>query len=117
MGIAEKQALTLERAREPSVSCPTCGTQTTAADLLAHVAQRCPGPRDPHPSAQWIKWADAMRLGIPKATMNKWVSLRYVRVRGEIQDRQYLLRDVAVRFAATLQRRKFTMVNRTRRTR
>jgi hypothetical protein len=44
--------------------------------------------------------------------MNKWVTRGRVHVRGELQAREYLLRDVVLRLAMACQRRQFTKVNR-----
>lgn len=107
MSIAEKQAHHRDRMREPAVACPECDTQTTAADLIAHMA-RCPGPRDPGPGAKWISWSEARKLGVSDATMNYWTSRGHVRFRGEIQSRQYLLRDVATRITMARRRRNFS---------
>jgi hypothetical protein len=114
MSLADKQARHRNRMREPAVSCPECGTQTTAADLIAHVAARCPGPRDPHPGSKWVSWRDALALGVLRGTLSKWVARGAVRVRGETQQREYLMRDIAVRVAAARaqQRRKFPGGNR-----
>lgn len=109
MNVAEKQAYARGAAREPAVTCPVCETQTTVADLVAHVAERCPGHlRDPGPGAKWITWAEARKLGVPEATMNFWVRRGDVRHRGEIQSREYLLRDVATRLVASHRRRNFS---------
>lgn len=99
LSIGEKQAVDRERMREPSVSCPGCDTQTTASDLLAHVAQRCPGPREPGPGAKWVSWRDAVAVGVPKETIAFWARRGDVRTRGARGDRQYLLRDLALRVA------------------
>lgn len=116
MSIAAKQALQRERMREPAVVCPACETQTTASDLLEHVATRCTGPRDPSATAQWITWRQALDLGVLPGTMSKWVKRGRVRTSGELQDRRYLLRDVAVRMATrrSQQRREFPNGNRLR---
>lgn len=113
MSIAQKQAHARERMREPAVTCPVCETQTTAADLLVHLDTRCPGPREPNPNASWISWRQALALGVPRATMNWWVTNGLVHVRGELQDRQYLLRDVVLKLAARKhrQRRQFRKLN------
>jgi hypothetical protein len=112
MSLKEKQAHSLRTAREPSVICPICDTQTTTADLIAHEA-RCPGRRDPHPGSRWITWREALALGVARATMNQWVNAGFVRVRGELQDRRYLLRDIVVRIAAKrYRRRQFINMNR-----
>lgn len=54
-----------------------------------------------------------MALGVPRATMNWWVTNGLVHVRGELQDRQYLLRDVVMKLAARRhrQRRQFRKLN------
>jgi hypothetical protein len=112
MSVAEKQAYSRVVVREPAVHCPTCDTQTTAADLIAHSA-RCQGRRDPHPGSRWITWREALALGVARATMNQWVNAGFVRVRGELQDRRYLLRDLVVRIAAKrYRRRQFINMNR-----
>jgi hypothetical protein len=100
LSIGQKQALHRERMREPAVPCPVCETQTTAADLLEHVEIRCPGPREPNPNASWINWRQALDLGVPRETLSRWARQGVVRMRGELQDRRYLLRDIAVRVAA-----------------
>lgn len=104
MTLAQKQAHQRERAREPAVACPVCETQTTAADLIAHVETRCPGPRDPNPAARWVTWREALGMGVPRATLSFWANSKQVRFVGELQDRRYLLRDLAMKVA---QRRGF----------
>lgn len=99
MGIAEKQAHHREQMREPAVACPACDTQTTASDLLQHVAERCAGPREPGPGARWISWREAVRQGIKPQTLSKWANNGRVRFRGHRTERQYLLRDLAFRTA------------------
>lgn len=99
LSIAGKQQHQREMAREPSVVCPTCETQTSASDLLAHVESRCPGPRDPHPHSKWITWREAMRLGVQGRTLSRWAQRGQVRYLGDRQDRKYLMRDVALRIA------------------
>jgi hypothetical protein len=99
LSLAEKQALQRERMREPAVTCPVCETQTTAADLLEHIETRCPGPREPNPSASWVSWRQAVAMGVPRETMFRWARQGLVRFRGERQDRRYLLRDLAVSLA------------------
>jgi hypothetical protein len=100
LSIGQKQALHLDRMREPAVTCPVCETQTTATDLLEHIETRCPGPREPTHKASWITWRQALDLGVPRETLSRWAKHGLVRVRGELQDRRYLLRDIAVRVAA-----------------
>lgn len=113
LSIAGKQAKQRERMREPSVTCPGCGTQTTAADLFTHVAQRCEGPRAPHPGSQWVSWKQALALNVLPGTMSKWVKRGMVRVRGELHTREYLLRDIALMVAAlAVHRRQFPGGNR-----
>lgn len=99
LSIAQKQAADIARVREPPVTCPSCETRTTPADLLAHVAHRCPGPRDPGPAAVWVGWRDATRLGILPPRLTRMVARGEVRVRGERGDRRYLLRDLAIHVA------------------
>lgn len=112
LSIGQKQARHRERMREPAVVCPVCETQTTAAELLTHLDGRCSGPREPNPHASWVSWRQALAMGVPRATMNKWVRSGAVRVRGELQAREYLLRDLVMRLAMCRQRRQFTKVNR-----
>jgi hypothetical protein len=104
LSIAEKRSLDLSRVREPAVSCPTCDMQVMPADLLAHLEQRCPGPRDPGPSARWINHREAMALGVPRQTLSFWAKSGQVRFFGGRQDRKYLYRDLALKVA---QRRGF----------
>jgi hypothetical protein len=98
MSLAEKQAYALARMREPAIACPHCDTQTTAADLLEHVATRCQGPREPGPSSKWITWREARAI-VPRATLARWIKAGKVRVRGELHSRRYLLRDLVVKVA------------------
>jgi len=99
MTLREKQAVTLENMREPAVRCPRCDTQTSARDLLAHVTRRCPGPPAPHPHSHWVNWRDALAVGLPRTTLTRWVNRGEIRVRGERRERQFLLRDLALRMA------------------
>lgn len=113
LSVGQKQALHRERMREPAVTCPVCETQTTAAELLEHLDTRCRGPRDPNPHSAWVGWRVATAMVLP-GTLSRWVKRRLVRTRGELQDREYLLRDIAVRVAAlrAQQRRQFPIGNR-----
>jgi hypothetical protein len=110
--VPQKQRVALDRQREPSVVCPSCETQTTAADLVQHL-DRCTGPRAPHPLSRWITWAEAMRLGVPRGTMSRWVQRGAVRIRITAgTERRYLLRDLAARLAERRSRREFHSWNR-----
>jgi predicted site-specific integrase-resolvase len=46
-------------------------------------------------------WREALALGLQPHTLSRWASSGKVRVRGERQDRRYLLRDIAVRMVAS----------------
>lgn len=92
-GIQAKQRMVLERAREQPCRCPGCEAALDPADLLAHVEQRCAGPREVHPHARWLTWKEAYRL-VPRATLRAWVRRKVVRVDGPPRARRYLLRDV-----------------------
>lgn len=96
--IAAKQAFHRERIREPAVTCPNCDVQTTPADLIEHVRKRCTGPREPGPGSKWITLREALEV-VPRGTLARWTKTGVVRVRGERQERMYLLRDLAVRIA------------------
>ncbi len=102
--IAAKRAEAVGRMRAPAITCPSCDTQVMPVDLLAHLAQRCPGRREPVPGDQWLTSAEVLELGVPKQTLSDWVTRDEVRVRGERGDREYLLRDVVLMIAQ--QRRK-----------
>jgi hypothetical protein len=104
LSITEKRALDLDRVREPAVTCPSCDTQVMPVDLLPHLDQRCPGPRDPGPGARWIPHREVMAMGVPRGTLSRWANNGLVRFTGERQDRKYLYRDLAVKVA---QRRGF----------
>lgn len=100
LSIAEKQAEALGRVREQPVACPRhCGVQVMPADLLAHIEQRCTGPREPGPGAKWITHREALELGVPRATLSFWARRKHVRFVGERQDRKYLYRDLALKLA------------------
>lgn len=111
--IAQKRAQALAVARESSVSCPACDTQVMPADLLKHMDERCTGLREPHGGSKWVVWGEALKLGIAKGTLHYWVDTGRVRWRGELQDRQYLLRDLVTIIAIRKlrQRRKFETLN------
>jgi hypothetical protein len=107
LSVVAKQVDHRERMREPAVRCPLCEAQTTVADLLGHVARRCPGRRAPHPLSRWVGWAEAIALGIAPGTMSRWVRRGVVLSRGGARSRQYLLRDLAVRLAERRERRRW----------
>lgn len=97
LSIAAKQAADRDSMREPAVACPQCETSTSPVDLVDHVKKRCTGHREPHPRSRWVTWREALEIGAQPGTLSKWVSRGVVRVRGERFDRQYLLRDLALR--------------------
>lgn len=101
----EKVAVQLDRMREPPVACPRCGTQTTVTGLLAHVDDRCTGPREPHPQSHWVTWREALGLGVPGKTLSRWVRRGYIRT-ADPEPRRYLLRDLALRLAERHARRR-----------
>lgn len=74
------------------------------ADLLAHVEQRCDGPREPVASSRWLSGREARELGVPQQTLSFWARTGLVRCMGGPMDRRYLLRDLALKIA---QRRGF----------
>lgn len=94
--VAEKRAAALASMREPPVACPGCGTQVMPADLVAHVRERCAGPREPGPGSKWIGWKEARSI-VPARTLVRWVARGLIRVRGGRGDRQYLHRDLVTR--------------------
>lgn len=97
MSVAEKQQVAQDRLVEPPVACPAdCGVQVTAADLMTHVEERCPGPRAPGPAAKWIRRRDAQAMGITPMTLSRLARSGKVRYRGSGMDREYLQRDLAV---------------------
>lgn len=99
MSAAEKQAASLSAVRELPVACPRCDTQLMPDDLLAHLDQRCTGPREPGPGSKWVNWQGALAMGIPKLTLIRWVRAKHVRYRGGRGDRMYLRRDLVKRLA------------------
>lgn len=104
--VAAKQRRHQERMREPPVSCPDCETETTAGDLVSHLG-RCEGPREPHPKSRWVTWREALELGAPRQSMSRWIRRGRVRMRTvPIPQRQYLLRDIALRIAESRARRR-----------
>lgn len=104
LSIAQKRTEGLTRVREPAVTCPSCDTQVMPCDLLAHMAERCPGRRDPGPGSKWVNHREALAMGVPRATLSFWTHSKQVRFLGERQDRRYLMRDLALKVA---QRRGF----------
>lgn len=97
--IAQKRAMAAATQREPAVACPRCDTQVMPADLLAHIEQRCTGPREPGALDKWVGARDPIVRNVPKGTRAYWVARGFVRVRGGAMDREYLLRDLAKRIA------------------
>jgi len=98
LDIAGKQALALERMREPAVACPVCDTHVTPRDLVEHMVRRCAGRRAPHPGSTWVGWREALRM-VRQSTLAGWVRRGLVRTRGGAGgalDRRYLLRDLAM---------------------
>lgn len=104
LSLAAKQALHLDRMREPAVSCPLCEAQTTVADLPRHVESSCSGRREPHPLSEWLAWGEAVALGILEGTLCRWVKSGKVRFRGERDHREYLRRDLVLLVAARRKR-------------
>lgn len=99
LSIGEKRTVALERQRESALACPVCDTQVMPEDLLAHLDQRCTGPRDPGPGSKWVDWRGAIALGVPERTLKRWVQAKHVRYRGGRGDRSYLRRDLVKRLA------------------
>lgn len=100
--VTQKQRRFQDAMREPPQVCPCCETSTTPADMPRHL-EACPGPREPHPHAKWIWQDEAMQLGVPWATLHRWVRQGRVQTRISVRDRQgrgrpavrqYLLRDI-----------------------
>lgn len=109
--VGQKQRRHRDGMREPAVRCPACETQTTVADLLMHIEMRCPGASSPepppHPRSRWVTWREALELGVPRGTMNRWIGRGLVRTRTvPIPQRQYLLRDLVTRIADRRARRR-----------
>jgi hypothetical protein len=106
LSIAQKQRRALDEMREPSVACPRCETQTSATELVEHL-KRCTGPREPHPRSRWVTWGEALELGVPRVTMNRWIGRGLIRTRTvPVPQRQYLLRDLVRRMAERSARRR-----------
>lgn len=96
---AEKREKSITSVRESSVTCPCCDTHVMPVDLLEHLELRCAGPRDPGPGAKWVTWREALKMGVRKETLSRWVRNETVRFKGAPGDRHYLLRDLALRIA------------------
>ena len=99
LSAAQKQAQSLAAVRELPVSCPRCDTQLMPEDLIAHLDQRCTGPREPGPGAKWVNWQGAIAMGVPERTFKRWVQAKHVRYKGGRGDRLYLRRDLVKRLA------------------
>lgn len=106
LSLGRKQALAMARMREQLVTCPTCEIQMPPAELVAHMAQPCVR-REPHPGAKWVTMREAVAMGVEKRTLQKWAAYGKVRFRGVWPDRQYLLRDIAVKIANLRRRGTF----------
>jgi hypothetical protein len=95
LSAADKEAEAVGRMREPPIVCPHCETKVMAADLLAHVAERCAGRPDPHPLSRWITWRQAEALGVSRVALHRWALAGRVRATWDGRRRLYLQRDVA----------------------
>lgn len=93
MSVAEKERHNRQHA--PPTRCPHCDIAVQAADLIAHVASRCPGKPELHPLSRWVKHRQALELGVRRSELHKICSDGRVRTRGEIGQRRYLLVDLA----------------------
>jgi hypothetical protein len=117
MGLREKQAHALGAMREPSITCPACETQLPPADLPRHMAERCTGPREPHPAAKWVRYAEAVQIAGSKGQLGVWISRdKAVRTKRDDAGLLYLLRDLvsaSARRDRRRRRRKVTFVTRT----
>lgn len=105
LSLVEKQALSRARIREHPVRCPGCDAATTASDLVTHVQHRCPGQQAPGPTSLWIGWRDALRMGASGRMLSFWAQRGHVRWKEGMQERRYLMRDVAMRVAVLKRRR------------
>ncbi len=97
MSAAEKQASSLASVRELPMACPNCDTQVMPEDLIAHLDQRCTGPREPGPGSKWVNWQQALAMGVLDRTLKRWVKAKHVRYKGSRGDRLYLRRDLVKR--------------------
>lgn len=111
LSAAEKRRFAIDRIREPDIACPHCGTRTLVKDLVAHIAERCPGQAPVHGRAAWVPWHQALALGVKRHTMSRWVRSGRVRCRGTRGRREYLLRDIV---SAIAMRRRTVRPNATR---
>lgn len=101
LSIAAKQQRHLDRMREPAIACPYCEAQTTVDGLLRHVEATCPGKRPPHPLSKWVTASEIVAMGVPRATVHRWVQRGIVQMDGPSRERRYLLRDVVRVLALT----------------
>ena len=106
----EKRDFARDQQRERPIACPLCDTQTSVAELPAHLATRCEGPKEPDVAARWVTFCEALesdglkRLGISRATLWRDIHRGRVRMRVLTRDgqrkRTYLLRDIVRLMAA-----------------
>ena len=94
LSAVDKASYHHDQNREPALRCPGCDTAVLPEDLLAHQSERCPGRGEPHHLSRWITWGDAIKLGVARGTLSRWVRKGHVRSRGEKGQRKYLARDV-----------------------
>lgn len=100
LSVAEKQRRNRGLVRAGPTRCPVCEAAVQPRDLLAHVDERCPGRPEPHPTDDWVTWAQARALGASKASLHRWARQGRVRTAGKQRERRYLLRDLAKCLAA-----------------
>jgi hypothetical protein len=93
MTVAEKERYHRDQLREPPMRCPACEAALQPEDLLAHQAERCPGRPAPHPHSKWVSWTDALKTGVPRETLRRWIDQGQVRTQGD-RPRRYLYRDI-----------------------
>lgn len=114
LSVVQKRAEALARARESAIRCEECWYQVMPAELLDHVANRCPGRPEPDPRCAWVTWSEAIDKGVTQYTLMTWVRDGLVRVNGEKHDRRYLLRDL-VRWVARMRLERMRIAQRQRR--
>jgi hypothetical protein len=52
-----------------------------------------------------VTWKEALALGMTGWTLSRWVRAGDVRYRGNLSEREYLLRDIVMRLAHRRRRR------------
>ncbi len=99
MNAQEKERYARGKLRRPATHCPNCEIAVQPDELLAHMAERCPGHGAVHALEVWLPWGEVISLGVTDRTLRRWAARGLVRTTETEAGRQYLQRDVIMLMA------------------